>query len=145
MISDKIFNYESYINFDKTPFIVESDENGNGYNIVVGFMVADLKSPFDKACKAILKNLKFHINPRVVRNKWEVVDYGKFGSPSNMTDMERAKFEILARQMPNFFKKYKEATPKQFVLFVRNLLRPMRDSHCRYNLKDVSKNLFENV
>ena len=139
------FDYEKYINFDATPYTVELTED-DGYYITVGCLTTNFGcSKFDKAGAQILRDLKFHINPRERKNKWEVVSYGKSGDLAHLDEYQRTKLEILKRQMPTFFKKYKEAKPEQFALFARNLLRPMRECHCKNKLKSVETKLFQIV
>ena len=140
MEKDNLFSYEKYI--AEEPSMVKPYEDGRGYNIMVGFIKADLSDPFDKAGRSVLKNVEFHINPKSKKDKWEIVGYGKYKVLSNLNEYERTKLEILKRQIPHFFNKYKDATPKQFTIFARNLLRPMRNCLCRYKLNQVKKDLF---
>ena len=134
------FDYEKYINFDATPYKVEFTEDG--YNITVGCQTTDFSDKFDKAGAQILKNVAFHIAPKGKKNKWELVGYGKY-QLQDLNELQRSKLEILKRQMPTFFQKYSEARPEQFALFARNILRPMRDSHCMNRLKSVEAKLFQ--
>lgn len=138
------FDYEKYINFDATPYTVEFTDDG--YDIIVGCLTTNFDSgAFDKAGAQILKEVKFHISPKVRKNKWDVIDYGKCNSLEKLNNYQRSKLEILKRQMPTFFQKYKEANPEQFALFARKLLRPMRDCHCKNKLKSIEATLFQIV
>lgn len=142
MKKENLFSYEKYISEPSSK--IKQDEDGKGYSIVVGFCKADLDNPFDKAGRSILNNIEFHINinAKSPKNKWEIVSYGKYKALVNLNEFERTKLEILKRQMPHFFKKYKEATAQQFTIFARNLLRPMRNCQCRYKLNEVRKETF---
>lgn len=138
------FNYEKYLNFEETPYTAEQFENGT-YTIKVGCLTTNFdSSKFDKAGAQILANLTFRICPKA-KIKWEIVNYGRLKELSNLTECQRTKLEIMKRQMPYFFKKYKEATPQQFATWARNLLRPMRDCHCKNKLKSLEAKLFEIV
>lgn len=140
MKKENLFSFEKYIS--EPPQMVKPNEDGEGYSILVGFTKADLDNPFDKAGRSVLNNIEFHINAKSPKNKWEIVSYGKYKALANLNEFERTKLEILKRQMPHFFKKYKEATAQQFTIFARNLLRPMRNSQCRYKLNEVRKETF---
>ena len=107
MKKENLFSYEKYISEPSSK--VKQDEDGEGYSIVVGFTKADLDNPFDKAGRSVLNNIEFHINAKSSKNKWEIVSYGKYKELVNLNEFERTKLEILKRQMPHFFKKYKEA------------------------------------
>lgn len=138
------FDYEKYINFDATPYTVELTESDD-YYITVGCLTTDFEKSFDKAGAQILKDMRFHICPSAKQKKWEIVGYGRGKGLEYLNDYQRAKLEILKRQMPTFFKKYKEAKPEQFALFARNLLRPMRDSNCKNKLNSIEATLFQIV
>lgn len=138
------FDYEKYINFDITPYKVEFTDDG--YDITVGSLTTNFESGnFDKAGAQILKDVKFHISPSARKHKWAVADYGKYKSLEELNNYQRCKLEILKRQMPTFFKKYKDANPEQFALFARKLLRPMRDCHCKNRLKSIEAKIFQIV
>lgn len=137
------FDYEKYINFDATPYTVEFTDDG--YDITVGCLHVDLSDRFDKAGAQILREVKFHIHPGATKNFLTVIDFGKYKSLEGLNNYQRGKLEILKRQMPTFIKKYKEAKPEQFALFARNLLRPMRDCHCKNKLKSIEATLFQIV
>lgn len=134
--------FETYLNFEKVPFSATPDESGDGYTITVGYPQGDFSNVFDKAGRTILKDVTFHILPKARKNKWEVVGYGRSKDLSELSDLARSKLEILKSQMPNFFMKYKEATPEQFALFARKLLRPMRQPGCPNNLNQLKSKLF---
>lgn len=143
-MAKEFFDYEKYTNFDVTPFTVVFTDDG--YDIIVGCLTTNFSSGMlDKAGAQILKNVKFHISPRARKNKWAVADYGKYKSLEELNNYQRCKLEILKRQMPTFFKKYKEANPEQFALFARKLLRPMRDCHCKNRLKSIETKIFQIV